>query len=80
VSEEYEKDLNIIRENLEKAKTMKVKAETRLEQLNITRNSLLEELKSMDVSPENIEEEIVKLRTEIQAQIEKAKEIIPQEL
>ncbi len=57
---DYEKELNILKDNLEKAKNLKYKAEARLEQLNNQQAEIIEELNSLGVNPENLDEEIKK--------------------
>ncbi len=42
---DYEKELNVLKDNLEKAKSLKYKAEARLEQLNNQEQEIIKELK-----------------------------------
>ena len=63
---DYEKELNLLKENLEKAKNLKYKAEARLEQLNQQENEIIKELEQMGIKPDELESEINKLTTEIQ--------------
>ncbi len=77
---EYEKKINQIKENLDKAKNMRIRAETRLEQLNKQKEEILGELKVLGVTPEQLDGEIERLRTEIEDLIGKAEKLIPEEL
>ncbi len=44
---DYEKELNVLKDNLEKAKSLKYKAEARLEQLNNQEQEIIKELKNL---------------------------------
>lgn len=80
MTEDYEKLLNQIRENLDKAKSMKIRAEARLEQLNKQRQEILRELDELGVKPEELDREIERLKKEIEELLGKAREAIPQDL
>lgn len=75
---EYEKQLGKIKENLDKAKNLKIRAEARLEELNRQREELLKELKVLDISPDKLESEIERLKNEIDQQIKQANDIMPE--
>jgi chromosome segregation ATPase len=77
---EYEKRINQIKESLDKAKNMRIRAETRLEQLNKQKEEILEELKTLGVAPEQLDGEIERLRSEIEDLLGKAEKLIPEEL
>lgn len=77
---EYEKKINQIKENLDKAKNMRIRAEARLEQLNKQKEEILGELKEFNVSPDELDMEINKLKSEIEDLIDRAQNLIPQEL
>lgn len=77
---EYEKKINQIKENLDKAKNMKIRAEARLEQLNKQKEEILSELKELNVSPDELDMEISKLKSEIEDLMDRAQNLIPQEL
>ncbi|WP_010252075.1 hypothetical protein [Acetivibrio cellulolyticus] len=77
---EYEKKISQIKENLDKAKNMRIRAEARLEQLNKQKEEILGELKELGVSPEELEGEISRLKSEIEDLIDKAEKLIPEEL
>ncbi len=77
---EYEKKINQIKENLDKAKNMRIRAEARLEQLNKQKEDILGELKDLNVSPDELDMEISKLKSEIEDLMDKAQSLIPQDL
>lgn len=77
---EYEKKINQIKENLDKAKNMRIRAEARLEQLNKQKEEILSELKELNVSPEELDVEISKLKGEIEDLMDRAQSLIPQDL
>ncbi|NLV75536.1 MAG: hypothetical protein GX023_00895 [Tissierellia bacterium] len=77
---DYEKELNILKDNLEKAKNLKYKAEARLEQLNNQQAEIIEELNSLGVNPENLDEEIKKLTLEIDELFKKANTLLPKDI
>ncbi len=76
----YEKELNNLRENLDKAKTLKYKAEARLEQLNNQQEEIIKELKELGVNPEDLEKEIKKLTEEIETLFKEANELMPKDI
>lgn len=77
---DYEKQLNILKVDLEKAKNLKYKAEARLEQLNQQEEEINKELKELGVKPEELENEIKKLTLEIEKLFVEANDLIPKEL
>ncbi|NLL06190.1 MAG: hypothetical protein GX270_10490 [Clostridiaceae bacterium] len=77
---EYEKKINQIKESLDKAKNMRIRAEARLEQLNKQKEDILSELKELNVSPDELDAEISKLKSEIEDLMDKAQSLIPQDL
>ncbi|WP_353095243.1 hypothetical protein [Tissierella praeacuta] len=77
---DYEKELNSLKENLEKAKNLKYKAEARLEQLNQQEEEIIKELKGLGVEPEELENEINKLTLEIDRLFKEANELLPKDL
>ncbi len=76
----YEKELNNLKENLEKAKTLKYKAEARLEQLNKQEEEIIKELKDFGIEPNELENEIKKLTLEINMLFEEANKLLPKDL
>lgn len=77
---DYEKELNSLKENLEKAKNLKYKAEARLEQLNQQEEEIIKELKGMGIEPHELENEISKLTQDINKLFEEANELLPKDL
>ncbi len=77
---EYEKELGVLKNNLEKAKTLKYKAEARLEQLKKQEEILIKELEELKVSPENLEDEINKLTEEIDILFKKSNNLLPKDI
>ncbi|AEV68962.1 hypothetical protein [Acetivibrio clariflavus] len=77
---EYEKRINQIKESLDKAKNMRIRAEARLEELNKQKEEILRELKELNVSPDQLDDEISKLKSEIEELMERAQNLIPQDL
>ncbi len=76
----YERELNNLKENLEKAKDLKYKAEARLEQLNQQEAEIIDELNKLGVKPENLNEEIEKLSLEIENLFKEANDLLPKDL
>ena len=77
---EYEKKINQIKEILDKGKNMRIRAEARLEQLNKQKEDILSELKELNVSPDELDVEISKLKSEIEDLMDRAQSLIPQDL
>lgn len=76
----YEKELKDLKDNLEKARNLKYKAEARLEQLNRQEEEIIGELKVMGIRPEELEFEIKKLTLEIERLFKEANELLPKDL
>ena len=55
---DYEKELSQLKDNLERAKNLKYKAEARLEQLNNQQQEIIKELQELGVNPEDLQKEI----------------------
>lgn len=77
---DYEKELNQLKENLEKAKSLKYRAEARLEQLKQQEDEIIKELKTLGVEPEDLESEINKLTLEINQLFKEANDLLPKDL
>jgi len=77
---DYEKELNELKMNLEKANRFKIRAESKLEELNSRKEELLKELHQYGIEPENLNDEIEKLKKEIEDGIREANELLPLEL
>ena len=76
----YEKELNQLKLDLDKAKTLKYKAEARLEQLKRQEDQIIEELKLLGVKPEDLDNEIDTLKAKIEELLTKANEMLPKDL
>ena len=74
---DYEKSIGQIKENLDKAKNMRIRAEAKLEQLNRQKQDILKEIETLGIKPEALDNEIVRLKKEIEELIEKATELLP---
>lgn len=76
----YEKELNQLKNNLEKAKSLKYRAEARLEQLNKQEEEIILELQKLGIKPDDLENEISKLTKDIQGLFKEANELLPKDL
>lgn len=77
---EYENKINQLKEDLDKAKSMRIRAEERLEGLNKQKTDILNELNELNVSPDELDNEIKRLKNEIEDLMKQAQELIPQDL
>lgn len=77
---DYERELSNLKESLEKAKTLKYKAEARLEQLKNQEDQIIRELKTLGVEPSDLDKEIESLRIKIEELLNKANEMLPNDL
>ncbi len=75
-----EGDIIKIREVIDKAKTMRFRAEAKLEELENQKARLLEELEALGVKPDELEAEISKLENEIEQGLKETWNLIPKEL
>jgi len=80
MSLEQEKELGILKENLEKIKGLKYKTEAKIEQLQKRKEEIIEEIKNLKVEPDNLEVEIEKLQEEIANLLSQAKVCLPLDL
>lgn len=76
----YEKELGSLKEDLEKAKDLKYKAQARLDQLKQQEEDIIKELDELGVKPENLSKEIEKLREDIDSLFKEANELLPRDL
>jgi len=74
---DYEKFINNLKESLDKARNMRIRAEARLEQLNKQKQDLINEIEALGVKPEELEKEIERLKSEIEQLIKKPSELLP---
>lgn len=77
---DYERELSSLKDNLEKAKSLKYKAEARLEQLKQQEDDIIKELKDLGVDPKDLDNEIQKLKVEINVLFKEANELLPKDL
>ncbi len=68
--------LTNLKEQIERGKTEKAKAETNLEHYTKQRDDLVAEMADMGVTPETVDAEIEKLDKEIQESLTKAEELL----
>ncbi len=68
---------NKIKERLDKAKEEKNRAEIALETLEKQKEDILNQLKELNIDPENLESEIIKLKNQIEQDLQKAEELLP---
>lgn len=77
---DFDKRLANIKENLENAKNLKIRSETRLEQLDNQKNEIIKEIENLGFQPDELDNEINKLRSEIEELLSKAEALIPKDL
>lgn len=75
-----EKEIQELKNKIDKAKALRYKAEARLEELQKQKQQLLDELEKLNVKPEELDDEIKNLKIEIQELLNKAKELLPEEI
>ncbi|MDO5724707.1 MAG: hypothetical protein Q4P29_00240 [Tissierellia bacterium] len=74
----YENRLESLQKKLQESKMLKVKAETRLEELQRQEKLILEELDKLGIKPKDLDSEINKLQTEIEELFNQAEKLLPQ--
>lgn len=77
---EYEKELGKLKSSLEKSKTLKYKAEARLEQLKKQEEEIINELNNLGVNPEDLDKEIKVLTSEIDELFLKSNQLLPKDI
>jgi|OM-RGC.v1.032544056 chromosome segregation ATPase len=81
VTVDYTEKLTRLKDGLEKAKDLRVKALTKLEGLEAQEQELVKELRSKyEVDPEKLEDEIARLEKQIAEMIAEIEAIIPWDL
>ncbi len=75
----YEKDIQLLKEQIDKAQMNKVRAETRLEALEKEKEEILQEMAQFGIKPEELDSEIEKLEAEIQTLLSEAQNLLPKE-
>lgn len=76
----YEKELNSLKNNLDKAKSLKYRAEARLEQLKKQEEDIIDELNELGVNPDELDSEIEKLSREIETLFKEANRLLPKDI
>lgn len=79
MSDDFAIKLEVYKKGIEKAKTDRAKAEATKEQLEKQQQQIEHEIRSYGVEPENLDEAIAKLETQIAADMAKLEELIPEE-
>jgi chromosome segregation ATPase len=77
---DYEKELKELKDSMEKAKNLKYRAEARMEQLKKQEDEIISELDKLGVKPEALDDEIAKLKSEIEGLIKEANQLLPKDL
>lgn len=77
---DYERELGKLKDNLDKAKSLKYRAEARLEQLKKQEDDIIKELNDLGVKPEKLENEIKTLTEEIERLFKEANDLLPDDL
>ncbi|QNO16501.1 hypothetical protein HYG86_17840 [Alkalicella caledoniensis] len=75
-----EKEISILKEQLETIKSKRYKAEAKLEELVKQREGILAEIKELNIDPNDLENEIRKMEQEVSELLKKTKEMLPREL
>lgn len=79
-TESYDVEIKRLKDGLEKAKNLRIQAETRLEELVKQEKDIIGQIRSLGVEPEDLEEEIENCRKEIERLIKEVEEAIPWEI
>ncbi len=77
---DYSKTISQLKEKLDNAKNMRIRAETKMEQLNKQKQEILKEIEEMGVKPDELESEIEKLKNDIEEMIKEANNMLPMDL
>jgi chromosome segregation ATPase len=78
--DERENALTQLKEDLEKARTLRYRAEAKLEELERQQEDLLREMETLGVTPDQLEQVIHDLEQEIDKLLEEARTLIPHTL
>lgn len=73
----YQRHIDDLKERLDRAKDLKIRNETKLEQLQKQKEEIIKELQDMGIKPEELESEIKRLKKEIEELITQANEVLP---
>ncbi|WP_425447502.1 hypothetical protein [Dethiothermospora halolimnae] len=77
---DHEKKLTSLKEDLEKAKSLKYRAEAKLEQLTQQKEELTKELNKLGVKPDEVDDKIKKLDNEITELFKEANKLLPRDI
>lgn len=75
-----EKEINTLKEQLENIRSIRYRAEARLEELTKQHKAIVKEIHDLGVDPDKLEQEIKKLEIEIQRLLKETKEMLPTDL
>lgn len=75
----YENEIKNLKDRIDRAQMNKVRAETRLEQLEKEKDALLAEMKEYGVEPDTLEQEIQRLEQELATLLQQANDLLPKE-
>jgi len=78
--ENYDAEIKRLKDGLEEAKSLRIQAETRLEELQKQERDLIEQVRGLGVEPEDLDKEIDNCRAEIERLIKEVQEVIPWEI
>lgn len=76
MEKDYESIIKSLKEDYEKAKDKKIRAEAKLEQLNKAKEELIKDIEKLGIKPEEMESEIEKLEKELNELVLQAKNIL----
>ncbi|AGB41540.1 hypothetical protein Halha_1602 [Halobacteroides halobius DSM 5150] len=74
---DYKKQINQLKDKLDKANRKKAVAEDRLDNLKEKKKELLKQIEDYGIKPEELEDEIKELENKLQASLAKAQELLP---
>ncbi|MCK8824259.1 hypothetical protein [Fuchsiella alkaliacetigena] len=77
---DFNQEIDSLKEDLDKAKNKRYRAEARMEELKKNKQKILAELEDLGVAPEELEDKIASLETELEELIAEAKELLPQDI
>lgn len=75
----YEQEIKTLKDRIDRAQIDKVRAETRLEQLEKEKEALLAEMSEYGVHPDTLDTEIARLEKEVGDLLQEASELLPKE-
>ncbi|MBM0065085.1 hypothetical protein [Alkalicoccobacillus gibsonii] len=75
-----EQELTKMKQAIDQARDMRYRAEAKLEELQNQRDRILKELEELGVGPDELENEIKKLESEVEQAMSETWSLIPKEL